>query len=548
MPSARWGYPTGVRPTSTDSLIIFEPTLGLSVDQPSVDAQPGTTPDAANYIMRDGYLEPRAGIVPRTTNAQPMGVVPITGVFELQSTAAVRYPLASGTTRWAVYGQSATPNGWSVLSYVSAHGLNDPPALASTDYMDFAQIYWPLRDENLAVGAPGSYQSLYCTQSDTTVFSSLTSAPRARFLTAYDNFLLAGNIKTGSIDAVQRIQWSDRGDPTIWDPGQGLAGYEDLLALRGQITRLIGQENRVVVFSEAEIWQGTRGDGTFVFAFQPYDRSVGCPYSWTAVETPIGIIFLAKDYNVYLLPKGGGAAEPIGQKLHRSIRENIDHPERAFALYDNTLSQYQLYYAIKGGSGYPQRAVYLDVKSGAWAPQSYDPVGGTLSFTRATEIYVSSSATTWGGLSAASLAWSQLNQSWSELGGTSEARSPMVGSSAGTLYTYSSQATSDNGTPVLSYWRSTVAGGLNPTQQKTVTEVRIDYQADSASSLTLRLSTNAGASFGASQRLDIPATSSISQAIGYPYLAGRYPLLEVQSEGFKHRLYRFYLKYKTGGR
>ena len=230
MPS--FGRPLGIPIRSSESILVVEPTIGLESSQPSVDAPLGSTPGSDNFIMREGALEPRPCLSLRNTTPQPFGADLINGGYELQSVAALRYPIVSGSTRWGAYGLSGTPNGWSVLSYISSNGLNDPPALTATDYYDFAQIYWPLRDENLAIAGTSSYQSLYCTQSNTTVFSSLTGAPQARYVTTFDNYVLAGNLKQGSTDLVQRVQWSDRGDPSAWTTG--LSGFQDLMALRGR--------------------------------------------------------------------------------------------------------------------------------------------------------------------------------------------------------------------------------------------------------------------------------------------------------------------------
>lgn len=542
----RFGAPLNIRVRSTESVLIVEPTLGLSVDQPSVDAPLGSTPQSSNFVMREGGLEPRPMLSARGSTPQPMGAVSILGGWELQSVANVRYPLVSGTTRWSAYGLSGTPNGWSVLSYISSNGINSPPTGAASDYWDFTQMYYPLRDETIAIGANGSYQTLYCTQSNTTVFSTLTGAPQAKFVATYNNYVLAFNLKDAGNDLVQRVQWSDRGDPSTWT--QGSAGFEDLLDMRGQGTRIMAQENQVILFSEDEIWRGVERDYPFQFAFQALDRSVGCPYSWTACNTPLGIIFLGKDYQVYLLPKGGGQAQPIGKGLHRTIRNTIDQPQRAWSVYDHTLSQYQLYYAIRGGSGTPQRAVYLDIQSGSWAPQSFDPVGGALSLTRGFEIYKSSSATTWGGLSAAGLTWANLGQSWAELAGSSEERSVLAGTSSGTLATFDSTATNDMGVAAPCTWRSTGLLGDDPSHQKTVRKFRVDYAGDSSSSLSVRFSPNLGASFGNETRMDLPAASGLSQAEADPYYTSRYPLFEVSSEGQRHRLFRFHVEYRRGGR
>jgi hypothetical protein len=134
------------------------------------------------------------------------------------------------------------------------------------------------------------------------------------------------------------------------------------------------------------------------------------------------------------------------------------------------------------------------------------------------------------------------------MGAPSEDRTILLGSSAGTLYSLSSTATSDNGTAVVSRWRSTGLGGEDPSQQKTVTEFRVDYQADSSSSLSVAFSRDLGNTFESGARMAIPSTSGMSQGVAYPYVAARYPSFEVSSEGQRYRLFRFFTKYRRGGR
>ena len=545
---AFYGVPLKIPARSLTSVLIVEPTFGLDSSQPSVDAPLGSTPSSDNYIMREGALEPRPMLTLRNTNPQPMGDIPILGGWEITDVTNNRYPLISGTSRLAWFSQGS----WSALSYVSAAGTDSPPAGSNTTYWDATQIYFDLRDQNIAVLANGSYQSLYCWQANTPVFSSLTGAPQAKYVTAYDNYVVAFNIRdagSGVSDYVQRVQWSDRGSASSWTAG--LAGFEDLLDMRGQGTRVMAQENRMILFSDAEIWYGVTSDFPFVFRFAPLDRSVGCPYPFTATHTPQGIIFLARNLQTYLLPKTGGPAVPIGQRIHRTIRDSIDAPGRSWGVYDQATDQFQLYYSIRGGSGRPQRAIYLNLQDGSWAPQSFDRTSGGLSITRGfavTGVATSSSATTWGG---ANIRWADTSLTWAQIGGetvTQDSRSVYIGSSAGTMYELSSTVTSDNGTPVESRWRSTGLGGFEPQAQKTVTEWRADYQADSASSLTIRFSQNAGGSFEAGRRVNLPATSTLSQAIDYPYLPARYPMFEATSEGQRYRLFRFWLSLRRGGR
>lgn len=545
-----YGAPMRIAPRSLTSVLIVEPVLGLDSSQPSVDAPLGSTPSSDNYIMREGALEPRPMLTLRNTNPQPLSV-PVLGGWEIADVHNNRFPLISGTTTIAWYSNGS----WSQLSYVSAGGIASPPAGSDTSFWDATQVYFDIRDQNIAVLANGSYQTLYCWQSNTTVFSTLTGAPMAKYVAAFDNYIVAFNIRdpgSGVSEYVQRVQWSDRGSASSWTGG--LSGFEDLLDMRGQGTRIMTQENRVILFSDAEIWQGITSDFPFVFRFAPLDRSVGCPYPFTATRTPQGIIFLARNLQTYLLPKTGGTAVPIGQPMYRTLRETIDAPERAWSVYDQNTDQYQLYHAIQGGSGRPQRAMYLNLADGSWAPQSFDRAGGALSLTRGftvTGVATSSSATSWGGLQAAGVRWADLNMSWAALGGLTssmDARSVYIGSSGGTMYELSSTATSDNGVAVESRWRSTGLKPLGPNQQATATELRIDYQCNSASSLTVRFSQNAGASFEAGRRINLPATSGISQAVDYPYLPARYPMFELTSEAQRYRLFRMFLTMRAGGR
>lgn len=544
---ATFGLPLRIPNRSLTSILLVEPTLGIDVSQPSVDAPLGSTPSADNYIMRESALEQRPGLRFRTTNQQPMGSIPITGGRETTDVLNNRYPLISGTTRLAWLSNGS----WSVLSYVSAGGVNDQPAGSSTSYWDMTQVYYDIRDENIAIMANGSYQSLYAWQSGTTLFSTLTGAPRAQYVTTYDNYVVAFNIRdSGSVisEYPQRVQWSDRGSASSWTGG--LSGFEDLLAMRGTGTRIIAQDNRLILFSDAEIWQGFPSNFPFVFRFEPLDRSVGCPYPWTIAETPHGLMFMGRDLEAHLLPKDGGTAQSIGRKFHRDVRETIDVPERAWGVYDQNTKQYQLYYAKVGQGGLPAFALYLDMETGSWAPQSFTGVNLTRGFP-VTGLALTSSATSWGGAGAAGMTWANTSRRWGSFNTrttSADRRDVFIGDSTGQMYYLDSTATNDEGRAIACHWQSTALFGEIPDKQKTVTEWRVDYQGNSSSSLTVRFSQNQGMSFDQGIRLNLPATSGISQAILHTYTPARFPMFKIESEGYKCRLFRFWVQARIGGR
>src|SRR5256886_3566554 len=538
------------RSSSLESVLIVEPTLGLDVSHPSVNAKPGGTPYREDFIIRDGGLDPRPMLSLDINNPQPVDIV--LGGAEIVAVGGIRYPFISGTTGAAAY----IGGSWSRLSFGPAFGVNTPPAGSIANYADTTQIYDAAIDENLAVWAQGTPQSLYCWTSGATTFSSLTGAPQAQYVTAFNNYLVAFNLAGGF---VQRVQWNDRGSNSSWTGG--LSGFADLLDMRGAGTRVMAQENRLVLFSEYEVWEGVPAAFPFIFNFDPIDRSVGCPYPWTAANTPAGIIFLSNDYNVYLISKWGGPARSVGDSVQKFIRENITQPQRAWAVYDRTFNQYQLYFPAKAGTGHPQQALFLNVVKvqyspiivqvgeGAWSLQTFDKTGGQLALTRGFEAQTSSNGTSWQALKNASVTWGSLTNSWADFAGQTNAlRAIHVGSSHGTMYYLNSGATSDNGLPVRSIWRSHAMFGFEPNRQKTMNRMRIDYLSEGQSILTAEASASQGASFDQPIQVTLPANSVLSEAVFHFYTAARYPMFQVSSEGERYKLYRFWLSVRAGGR
>lgn len=541
-----FGRGVAVTPQSRSTTFIIEPTAGIEADQPSTDISLGATPQSTNFIMREGALEPRPMLAQYTPVPRPMTVM--TGGRDIVSVNGTHFPLISGTTALASY---TTTAGWSVLSYVSSYGINAPPAGGSLDYWDFTQIYNARIDENIAIGGNGSYQTLYCWKSGATVFSLLTQAPRAKYVATFDNYVLTLNQKDSASGAsfVQRVQWSDRGNPEFWaSTSSSLAGFEDLLDMKGAGTRIIGDQNRVVLFSDEEIWTGVPGDFPFVFRFAPLDRTVGCPYPWTVAQTPLGLMFLGRDYQIYLLPKDGGTAQRVTQKIHRFFRNTITQPERAWALYDPTIQQYELFYAVKGGNATPTQALFVNIDTGAWTAHTIDATTGELPLKRGFVAQTSSSAMTWGGAGAAGLTWATVQGAWGDYLGSSEVRVVLAGGALGLMYQFSSTATNDDGTEVPCAWRSLSLAGEAPAATKTLTQIDMDYAADTTSAMTIRYSQNQGATFTGDTAVALPAASVISTANAYPYVCSRYPAFEVAMSGNRARLFRFQAHLRTAGR
>ena len=530
-------------PRSLTSVLVVDATLGFDVSRPPLGLALGATPASDNFIMREGALEPRSMLSAVGGTPQPM-ISRVLGGLEVVDVSGVRYAMISGITQLA-YFSGAT---WSVASYTSAYGISDAPSGSATDYWDWTQIYSDLADQTIAVGCNASRQQLYAWEAGDTVFSTLTGSPGARCVASLDNYLVAANLGSS---LVQRVQWSDRGSASSWTGG--LSGFEDLLAAKGEIRRLFPIESRMLVFFDDETWYGVPVEFPFTFRFQPLDTVVGCPYPWTIVGTPRGVVFVARDFQVYLISKDGGAPQPIGQPLHRSIRDAIVQPARAWGVWDSVSNQYQLYYSTGGTNELPQRAAFLQMDTGTWAPQSF--ATNTMELTRGFAAQTGASrASVWNDFGAGST-WNSItgasNETWNNVVGRqlgNPRQTAFLGSSDGTMYILTSDVTSDAGTAVLSYWQTGPLEAGAPGAQKSISEIRLDYDATSASSVTVRTSPSQGVAFDTGTRTLLPAVSTVSQSVVYTRQPARYPVVRVESDGVRYRLHRLHVAMRVGGR
>jgi hypothetical protein len=331
----------------------------------------------------------------------------------------------------------------------------------------------------------------------------------------------------------------------------GSSGFDDLLDSRGAGTKIVAEENRLVAFTTEEIWQIIPTGGPFVFTHGAIDRKIGCPYPATVADTPWGIVFMGNDFNMYILPKGGGVAQTIGNDVYQELRTNLDQPSRAWGLYNTQTQNYELHYAVRGGGGYPTKALFLDSRSLKWMPQSYTH---SLTYGWMGSVGTTSAGTTWQNLLTAGLTWGQVTQTWGQLAGSTIPQlAALYGASGGTFYYGSSAATNDanldgQGKAVVCRWRSHAIGGDDPTRSKTLTEIRLDYTGDSTSSLSVTCSYDGGTTWDRGQAQSLPASSNQTQTTFFPYCNARYPMFELQLSQGRARFARMHGQYRPQGR
>lgn len=578
---SRFGTPLSPK-ASESTWMTVEPVAGLVGNRSPTEIPPGATPTSLighplmtasqNFVGIDGALVPRPKLSQHTASSNPMGVM-VTGGAQIVSSAGSFYNLVSGTSRLAWYSAGS----YSPLSQVSAGGVAFVAWSATThDRTDFTQSYEPVNDEMLAiVSTTSSYNTLMTWKAGATVFSHLSQSPRARWVAAYDNFVLAGNVRdSAGSKYVQRIQWSDRGNPFNWTTG--LSGFQDLLDAKGQIQRIMVQEQRIVLFFDNEVWVGQRGTFPNTFEFAPLDRNVGTVYGKTCVTTHVGIVFLGADLNLYLLPKDGGGAQPIGQNVRAFLKHyTVGRPlTTAWALYgretgrsawiQGSQGHYQLFFSFIGGevTNLPNAALFLDLENGSYFLQSFNYYSPQENPSKPNHA-----------LTAGWTGWRQVTspgQSWSDLSGTytwatvpgdwdtyrSQAGEPwlnvFVGSSTGSIWYFNSNTTLDDGRPVECRWNSPQLFGQNPESAKCISGFRVDYTAEVPSTLSYRFSVGSGSGvvYTSAQSLALGVAPGGVQgvAVGSPYVSSQYPSFQVSSQDHYFRLRRFWVAARLGGR
>ncbi len=576
----RFGSPP-LRPRSESTYMVVEPFTGMMGNHAPSNLPPGGTPVSdigqnpiafsMNFVASEGGISPRPKLTQHTGNSNPMGVM-VTGGAQIVSSVGTPYNLVSGTSRFAYYSASS----YSPLSQVSAGGVSFWTWSATTrDRTDFTQIYEATNDEMLAiVSTTSSYNTLMTWKAGATVFSTLTQAPKARWVAAYDNFVIAGNIQdsTGS-KYVQRVQWSDRGNPFVWTPASGnLAGNQDLLDAKGQIRRIMTQEDRIVLFFDNEIWTGVRGDFPNTFRFTPADRSVGTPYGRTCAQTPRGIMFLGKDLQIYLLPNTGGPVEAIGSGVRQFLRRITTFQDlgTAWAVYASETGEamhlsagpgaYQLYFPMGHGvanEGLPVGALYCSIEDGSFMFQKFT--------NDVTNVYRSltagwtglreavSAGTTWSSASTAVMTWDTAIGSWDDYTAhvTAQHLALFAGTSSGTVYYMNSLTPWDDGTTIYHVWNSPILWGEAPNRSKCVTGFRVDYKTSSPSTISVRFSqgTDSLAGYSPAQAIALNNLNThYATGAAYPYATATNPSFQVSSTDQFFRLYRFWVAGRIGGR
>ncbi len=337
-------------PGSRATVRVLDLGEGLNFDTSPANLAPGSTISSDNWVMREGGITPRPGQIKLGNNPQ-IGV-PITGGNDIVTSEGLHFQLVSGTTLMAYL---ASGTSWSNLSWIPGFAGGRAPNPATTHWW----VNQSVRSDGsviafMAPTTPDSNASggaVTCWVPGEAVWSTLTGNVPAKAVVSFSNYLMLWSTGTfigpTYIPYPTRVQWSDRGNCLdIIPTSVNLAGYEDLLDARGRGTGAAVVENKVILFTEDETWQGVElgVPGFAQFQFSPLDRSVGCRRPFTIQNTPDGVMFVGQDNYIYLIPKTGGPPVLVSKQVSQMLRGadsswgvyNI--PEHRYELYATVLS------------------------------------------------------------------------------------------------------------------------------------------------------------------------------------------------------------------
>lgn len=478
-----------------------------------------------NYWPIDGGLLPRSRLSSLNT-IRTFGANSIVGIAERTSAGNVGNPeiWASTSTRHGI----VTSNGSiSMASFVSAFGLGTPPS-ATADRWDYAQTFFAglgaVGDFGLVAAGSNAFAStdtllvLYPVTGSGSAprYSYLTAAPRAASVCAFDNYLIAFNIS----NFPQRAQWPQRGSPSNWT-GEG-SGFEDLLEMRGNGTavRSLG-EGRFVLFTDEEIWYGLGATYPAQFSFKPLDPTVGCPVAETIQATEEGLIFVANDASIRLLPREGGRSRIIVPSMAREMRRTLS--SSAWAVYDARLRLYHLY---PGGVASAQRGFVVNVDTGEWG---YEVLGTSVT--------------------DSPLCGLGVNRPMPQLPSHVLNEGMYFGNSTGTIFSTNSLLGTELGSLVTSQWRSEPIAADLPGNYKHLTQIDCDYRSTSSATVTVKVSQDGGNTFGyTAPQLALPRATVSGRATSQPYIGGAFPAIELTSSSTGYELHRLDVTMNLGGR
>lgn len=512
----------------------------------------GFSPTVHNFTPDvDGWITPRSGLSKFGTYDFGGAVLGAAEVFDIEGRSCVFAP--SSRSLSFLHPQNQT---WSALSYVPgtvASAFTDGAVSGtSTDYFRTISIFEQSGERFIGVTSNGtnavkffSTSSTNAIYSDFTWLDSLDSMQKASDVASINDRLVFANLENSNGTRYPtRVLWSSRGDPLDFAIASG-AGFEDLMDMRGSIQRILKFRDFLVIFTEYEIWRATPTFDDYAFRFDIIADNVGCPYPNTVVATPLGIVFMEHDREVWITD--GVTVAPLGpnglegpSRIKTILRDDAVNLERTWATYNYTSNRYELYYvASESSQGFPTRALWLDLHKRSWWPQrfAYELSSGVDFYDVADMVTYDEVEDTYDSVSLEYDGYDVAQKN----------RRVNVFTSDGSALRFLSTQTNDVGRVIDARWRS--AGMKDASaRQKHLTEIWTEYETDFSSTASIFVGSSRDESL-----FDSGATVSFTTPGGIVFLptwkTGTSPNFEIRiADGGQPRIASFSATLKDASR
>lgn len=549
--STKYGFPAIPPRDSETKTEIFRPTLGLHTGDMPQDLRPGFTPAAENFVTENGWLRPRSGL----SQFGPFNFdSPALGGAELSEAQGELAAVAGSASSIAIFHPSV--DSWSELSYIRGNTLagDDLPSGLSTDYWSIANPYDDNVRQYLGVMSNGTnWMKWFEVREGVNVYSDFTwteeledtKAARAVVATQ-DRLFLFNTIDTTGNKHPTRALWSARANIRDFIAVNG-AGREDLVDMAGEGTAAVRVGDDIILLTNQEVWVARPTLDDYAFRFDRISKEVGCPYPQTAKSTPLGCMFLSRDLEVYVT--NGSSIQPLGpvqpgepSRIQRYLRDKAINLSRAWALFDNIGQRYCLYFPDRESiDRFPTHALYFSFQDGSWLPQTFEhELSFGFSFQDPGELV------TWNDLN--DVTWGELNQAWGELGKGADDRFQTVFGSGGTSYRLHDNFATDDGLQIEARWRSHALTQRDQMRVTRLTEVWMDFEAESQGTAAIHVSKDLGQSFNTDGRISA-LVPSLSNAFFPVWSNAQAPMFELRiADATRPRIGRFQAAMKDGGK
>lgn len=218
-----------------------------------------------------------------------------------------------------------------------------------------------------------SAKTVNLVQSDSTVFSAVSGAPKAGAMATGQGFVMLGDTNEGTFgDQGDRWWCSGIYDHTQWTPSvttQCTTGR--LVDTPGKIVGLTGYGPSFVAFKENSMYLGTYTGAPSVFSWQLIPGLVGCSSKDAIAQAGPQTYFMGND-NFYVFD--GSRPIPIGNPLREWFFKTEINPQyvhTTVAAYDRA-NQFVWFFYPKVNSTILNRALVYHIPTSRWGKISMD--------------------------------------------------------------------------------------------------------------------------------------------------------------------------------